>query len=136
MNMADLAEADFRRQIDYVLGAFVDGSMPTVAAAVCLTCLFPAGDEAWQDGCRAAMTMLLQDLAEFPEKKDKIAVWLVNTILNNWHEVRTGEEVMAAAGALQSRGRVIVFDPDSGTFSIDGHGPYSTDDILDEASRL
>jgi len=43
---------------------------------------------------------------------------------------------MAAAEALQSRGHVIAFDPDRGTFSIDGRGPYTGDDILDEASRL
>jgi len=129
-------EAHYRRQIDYILNAFLEERMPLLGAAVCLTCLFPTGDQDWDDGCRGAMTMVLHDLAEFPQKVDKIAGWLVNRILDTWHDIQTGKEVMAAAEALQGRGHQIRFDPTGGTFSIDGRGPLTNDDLLDEASRL
>jgi hypothetical protein len=106
-------EAHYRRQIDYIFKAFTEEQMPTVAAAVCLTCLFPIGGQDEETAYRSAMTLVLQDLAEFPDRREKIAGWLVNRVLDTWHEIRTGEEVMAAAEALQSRGHVVAFDPEA-----------------------
>ena len=136
MSAANSDEARYRSRVDSILKAFAEEGMQTNTAAACLASLFPIASETEETGFRGAMTMLLQDLAEFPESRAKIAAWVVNTILNTWHQIRTGEEVIAAATALQCRGHVIIFHPDDGTFSIDGHGPYSGDDILDEASRL
>ena len=129
-------ELTYRQVVVLVVDGFLAGDMPTESAARTLTNLFPAGEADWHAGCCATMTMILQDVAEHAAKRDKIVAGIVAMIVETWHEVRTGESVMAAAAALVAQGRTVLYSDADNQFFVDGKGPFSHDDIIDQASSL
>ena len=125
-----------REIVEHVVDGFLERDLPMAAAAAVLVAQLPTGDTSWETSCHALMTMVLQDLVLSPGQKKKFVDAISKMILNTWHDIDTGKAVMVAVEAIQARGRVVTFSASDNTFKIDGTGPFSFDDVLDEASRL
>lgn len=125
-----------RQLIEFIVDGFLGRDFKLAAAAAGLAAQFPPGDLTWETSCQAMMTMVLQDMAEYPGQKRKFVDAVLKMILDTWHEIDTGKAVLMALDGLKARGRVVKFIASDNTFLIDNKGPFTFDDILDEASRL